>query len=90
MTTLLSRLFADPRRARRLRQARAEIRRTVRVTAERQRLRDPGYDELMDPKFITVMLLSVIVLVLDVRGLVDWSALIGWFHAIVALLRGMA
>jgi len=87
---LMSRLFADTRQERRLRQARAEIRRVERELAKRRRIAEPGYDDLNDPVFFAVMLAAVIVLVVDVRGDVNASVLLHWFHAAVAALKGLA
>ncbi len=88
--TLLSRLLADTREARRLRQARAAIRRAEHALAERQRIVEPGYDDLNNPVFFAVMLVAVIVLVADIRGDMDSSVLISWFRAAAAALKGIA
>lgn len=84
---LMSRLSSDARRARRLRQARAAIRRTERAIAARK-LSDPGYDEISNPVFVTVMLSAVAVMVLDIRGVIDTAAPFEWLRSIVAAAGG--
>lgn len=87
---LMSRLFADARSARRLRAARAEIRRTDRALAKRFSQDNPGYDELSDPLFIVIMALAVLVIVLDVRGEGGTSVVLGWLRAAASAIGSWA
>ncbi|MET3461261.1 hypothetical protein [Variovorax atrisoli] len=88
--TLMTRLFADARSARRLRAVRAEIRRTDRATARRFRQDNPGYDDLLDPLFIVIMVLAVLVIVLDVRGEGDVSFILTWLRAVASAVGSWA
>lgn len=85
---LFSRLSSDARHARRLREARSEIRRVERTAAERRRLPDPGYDELSDPLFIFVVLLALAVLVMDIRGDIDTSIIRESLRDGLAIVKG--
>jgi hypothetical protein len=87
---LMSRLFADARSARRLRAARAEIRRTERALARRFRQDNPGYDELSDPLFIAIMVLAALVIVLDVRGAGDASVILTWLRVAASAIWSWA
>lgn len=87
---LMTRLFADARSARRLRAARAEIRRTDRAVAKRFRQDNPGYDELSDPLFIVIMVLAALVIVLDVRGDDGASVILAWLRDIASAVRSWA
>lgn len=77
---LMSRLSSDARHRRRLRAARAEIRRAQRAIEKRQRAANPGYDELSCPFFVGVMVLAVVVLAFDLGA--DSSVLSEWFQAL--------
>lgn len=85
---LMTRLTSDARRARRLRQARAAIRRADRAIAKRTHPSDPGYDEISNPVFVTVMLSAVTVMVLDIRGVIDSAVPFEWLRSIVAAAGG--
>jgi hypothetical protein len=80
---LMSRLSADGRARKRLREARAEIRRAERSIRKRNRPANPGYDELRCPYFIGVMVLALVVLFFDLRA--DSSALVGWAQVLPSL-----
>lgn len=88
---LMSRLTADVRHARRLRDARAQIRRAERAEAAKRnaqrRLPRPGYDELSDPVFMCTMVVAVFVIVLDIRGDIDTSFVIDGLRGAAAALR---
>lgn len=77
---LMSRLSSDARHRRRMRAARAEIRRAERAIEKRQRAAQPGYDELSDPFFLGVMALAVVVLVFDLGA--DSSVLGDWLQTL--------
>ena len=76
---LMSRLSADGRARRRLREARAEIRRADRAVRRRQRAASPGYGEVSRPWFLLTMAVALVVLFFDLRpvlaGLGDWVQL---------------
>lgn len=86
---LMTRLSSDARHARRLRAARAEIRRVERTIARRRSAPNPGYDELRDPLFVSVMTLAVVVLIADLFTDFDTSILGGWCMAALTAIRSL-
>lgn len=85
---LMSRLSADGRHRRRLREARAEIRRVERAVRMRQRAPEPGYDELRDPLFLATMAIAIFVLIFDLHD--RTSVLVDWVQLALAAVRSWA
>lgn len=84
---LMSRLFPPAKQRLRLHAARAAIRRAERSVARRRAPANPGYDELKDPIFISIMTIAALMLVADLLADVGASLLGSWYAAAVDVLR---
>lgn len=78
----INRLRQRARHGWRLAQARRLIAQVNRRHAQRQRVPNPGYDELRSPLFLTVLVAAVLVLVLDVGD--HWPAVMAYLATFAA------